>query len=114
MRLLLAKPAHHVTPIPEEVQEAGKVELAEPWADKVPLFVDKRLTPTDNVAQASSSAEIRSAFLDFAEGALDKREVGMKLFYEKTVMYKSGAKRTSKRVYELAFSGGASLAALVP
>ena len=53
-----------------------------------------------------------------AEGALDKREVGMKLalkgFYEKTVMYKSGTKRTSKRVYELAFSGGASLATLVP
>ena len=106
----MTKSSNHVSPVPEEVEEAGKVELAEPWAESLQAFVKAKLRPAASIADASTSAEIRAAFLEHSSGTLEKREVPLKLamkgFHEKTEMYKVGSKRTSKRVYELRFDSG--------
>ena len=62
LRILLSKPANHVAPVPDEVQEAGAEELEEPWEERLREFVQKLMAPTDKPMQASTAAEVREQF----------------------------------------------------
>ena len=39
LKTLLAKPANHVSPVPEEVMDAAAEELEEPWEEILQTFV---------------------------------------------------------------------------
>ena len=82
-------------------------------------FARDRLEPTDRVAEASTAAAVREAFLSACAGKLEKREVGMKLsqkgFHEEAPQtYKDGLKRVSKRCYSFVFDSGKHFARLRP
>lgn len=108
-KILMSKPANHVTPVPDEVADAGAEELEEPWEEHLREFVDKHMEPTEKVALANTAAEVRDAFFKFACGSAKQREVRLKLarkgFHETTQAIRASMKRTTKRVYQYAFGG---------
>ena len=110
-------PANHVTPVPDEVQEAGAEELEEPWEERLREFVQKRMAPTDKPMQASTAAEVREQFFKAAAGDLQQREVRLKLarkgFHETTQAVREGLKKTTKRVYQYKFEDGAQYVRLL-
>ncbi len=105
----MAEPANHVTPVPEEVQEAGAEEMEEPWEVHLRPFVEKYLEPIDKAASASTAAEVREAFFHLCGDTLQQREVRLKLarkgFHESTQAVREGLRKTTKRVYSFAFRG---------
>ena len=117
LRILLSKPANHVAPVPDEVQEAGAEELEEPWEERLREFVQKRMAPTDKPMQASTAAEVREQFFKAAAGDLQQREVRLKLarkgFHETTQAVREGLKKTTKRVYQYKFEDGAQYVRLL-
>ena len=110
LRVLLSKPANHVAPVPDEVQDAGAEELEEPWEACLHAFVQKRMAPTDKPAQASTSANVREEFFKAAAGAVQQREVRLKLarkgFHETTQAVREGLKKSTKRIYQYNFGEG--------
>ena len=111
MRILLAKPANHVTPVPEEVQDAANEELEEPWEEHLKYFV-QTLIPTSKPEEASTAAEVRAKFAEAAAGSVEQRDVRLKLarkgFHESTQAIKTKVCRSTKRVYEYNFKEGNS------
>ena len=107
LRILLSKPSNHVSPVPDEVRDAGAEELEEPWEACLHEFVQKRMAPTDKAVKASTAAEIREQFFKAAAGEVQQREVRLKLarkgFYETTQAVREGIKKTTKRVYQYNF-----------
>ena len=111
MRILLAKPANHVTPVPEEVQEAANEELEEPWEEDLKYFV-QALVPTSKPEEASTAAEVRAKFAEAAAGSVEQRDVRLKLarkgFHESTRAIKTKVCRSTKRACEYRFKEGNS------
>ena len=108
-RFLQGRNQTNVTPAPMEVIEAVEDELSEPWMDRLVEFVRDRLEPTGHARDASSAAEIRTAFHEFCAGEVPKKEVGLRLarkgFAEETVNYYAGIKKTSRRAYKVKLEG---------
>ena len=106
--ILLAKPSNHVTPVPDEVQEAGTEELEEPWEARLKEFVSKRMVPTDKASQANTAAEVRAEFFKEVAGDVQQRDVRLKLarkgFHETTQAVRDGMKKSTKRVYQYNFN----------
>ena len=48
LKILLAKPANHVSPVPEEVMDAAAEELEEPWEETLNTFIEDRMEPNMN------------------------------------------------------------------
>jgi phage/plasmid-associated DNA primase len=107
LRTLLTKPSNHVTPVPDEVQDAGAEELEEPWEENLKAFVEKHMTPTDKATHANTAAEVRDEFFKAAGGAVKQREVRLKLarkgFHETTQAVREGLKKSTKRLYQYKF-----------
>jgi hypothetical protein len=107
LRTLLTKPSNHVTPVPDEVQDAGAEELEEPWEENLKAFVEKQMTPTDKATHANTAAEVRDEFFKSAGGSVKQREVRLKLarkgFHETTQAVREGLKKSTKRLYQYKF-----------
>ena len=107
LKILLANPANHVSPVPEEVMDAAAEELEEPWEVTLKKFIEKRMKPAEKPAQANTAAEVREEFFKAAGDAVQSRDVRLKLarkgFHETTQAVKSGIKKSTKRVYQYAF-----------
>ena len=105
---LKGKSQTNVTPVPAEVSAAVEEEMEEDWAQQLRLFVERRLVSAEP-RDASSAAEIRDAFFNFCDGAVPKREVGLKLagkgFSEEHMHVKNGLSKVSNRVYKLKLDG---------
>eukprot|EP00969_Alexandrium_andersonii_P210587 9302380-Alexandrium_andersonii.AAC.1 len=75
-------------------------------------FARERLRPAANAREASSAAEVREAFFQYAGGSVPKKEVGLRLarkgFAEETTHHHVGVRRTTKRVYRLKFADEAA------
>ena len=116
LRLMAGKCQGNITPVPAEVTEAVEEELEEEWMQRLTEFMGERLRPVSKAGEASTAAEVREAFFQYA--CVPKKEVGLKLarkgFAEETASLWSGVSRTSKRVYRVRFpDGSVSLARLV-
>ena len=87
--------------------DAAAEELEEPWEDNLKTFIEERMEPAEKPAQANTAAEVREAFFKAAGGAVQSRDVRLKLarkgFHETTQAVKSGIKKSTKRVYQYAF-----------
>ena len=73
-------------------------------------FVQERLRPAATAREASSAAEVREAFFQYAGGSVPKKEAGLRLarrgFAEDSVHYYNGVTRSKRRVYRLRFGTG--------
>ena len=107
LRILLAKPANHVAPVPDEVEEAGAEELEEPWEARLKDFVSKRMAPTDVLSHANTASEVREQFSREVVGDVQQRDVRLYLarigFHETTHAVREGTKKSKKRIYRYNF-----------
>ena len=107
LKTLLAKPANHVAPVPDEVLDAAAEELKEPWEETLNTFVHEQMEPTDKPAFANTAAEVRDAFFKAACGSVQSRDVRLKLarkgFHETTQAVKDVVNKSTKRVYQYSF-----------
>ena len=110
LKLLLTTPANHVTPVPDEVVEAGEDELEDPWQEKLREFVAKSIEPIEKTSLANTAAEVREQFFRSACGSVKQWEVRLKLarkgFHETTQAVREGMRKSTKRVYQYAFGCG--------
>ena len=112
----LTRNQSNVTPVPPEVVDAVEEELEEPWMALLDEFVRDSLMPASKAADASSAADIRTAFYDHCYGQVAKKEVGLRMarkgFADDIARYWKGTTRTSRRVYRYRFGDGHALVAL--
>ena len=88
--------------------EAAAEELEEPWEERLKTFTHECMEPTTKSSLANTAAEVRDAFFQAAGGAVQSRDVRLKLarkgFHETTQAIKDGLKKSTKRVYQYAFA----------
>jgi hypothetical protein len=102
--------AHTVSPVPDDVDEATRAELREPWMAELDDFVRDRLQPTKHKGEAATAAQVREAFAA-ASHHVDKKDAALRLaargVAEAATHVQGGSRRSTKRTYSYAFPGEA-------